>query len=168
MAPPRHRGTGVHDEPTEPRNRNRRLPERFRDNSDPIPESDNPPEPNDPPVPAPEASKCAVKQVPRRWPVHSNQDTEFINIDEHSEVEDNDDDKAEGVERPVPRARAPPGHTLPSPMNTANSIDPLRSADKSKGRESSRDVRHFFERLKDGTTCRVCRLVFCLHDYLSI
>ena len=166
MLAPRQRGAEVPDEPPDPRTRARRPPQRYRDGSDPICQPDNPP------VPAAAAPKPAVRQKQRRQLVDSGPDAEFIDINDHSEVDEEDvdeteggvDETEEGVERPVPRARAPRGHALPSPMNTVNSIDPLDSA----GSKGARDVNYFFDRNAEGATCRICKLVFLLHAYLSI
>lgn len=158
MPAPRQRGAEAPDEPPDPRTHARRPPQCYRDGFDPICQPDNPPAPA-------AAPKPAVRQKQRRQLVDSEPDAEFIDINDHSEVDEDDVDETEkGVERPIPWAHAPREHALPSPMNTVNSIDPLDSA----GSKGARDVNYFFDRNAEGATCRICKLVFLLHAYLSI
>ena len=165
MPAPRQHGAEAPDEPPDPRTRARRPPQRYHDGFDPICQPDNPPAPAAVPKPA-------VRQKQRRQLVDSEPDAKFIDINDHSEVDEDDVDETEkgvneaekGVERPIPRVHAPRGHALPSPMNTVNSIDQLDSA----GSKGARDVNYFFDRNAEGATCRICKLVFLLHAYLSI
>ena len=146
MPAPRQRGTEVHDQPSDPNTRIRRQPIRFHDNANPIRE------PNNPPIPAADASRPAMRQTHRLQPVRSERDAEYINIENHSDVgEDDNEEVEEGVEQPIPQARAPRNQALPSPMGTVNSIDPLDST--GKGSDSTRDVRHFFEKTSEASTC---------------
>ena len=150
MPAPRQRGTEVHDQPSDPNTRIRRQPSRFRNNANPIRE------PSNPPIPAADASRPAMKQTHHLQPVRSERDTEYIDIENHSDVDEDDNEEGEeSVEQPIPRARAPRGQALPSPMGTVNSIDPLDST--GKGSDSTRDVRHFFEKTSEASTCRICR-----------
>ena len=150
MPAPRQCGTEVHDQPSDPNTRIRRQPIHFRDNAKPIRE------PNNPPIPAADASRPAMRQTHCLQPVHSERDAEYIDIENHSDVgEDNNEEVEEGVEQPIPQARAPWGQALPSPMGTVNSIDPLDST--GKGSDSTQDVRHFFEKTSEALTCRICR-----------
>ena len=145
--PPRKCGTEPqdHHQSSDPRARIRRPPERFRDGSNPIREPDG----------TAQAPKPTVKQTHRHQPVHPDQDAEYINIENHSDVdEDNDKEIEESVEQPIPRARAPRGQALPSPMGTVNSIDPLDSA--GKGCRAAWDVHHFFDKTPDVSICRSC------------
>ena len=162
--PPRQRKVEARDEPSDPRTRARRPPERYRDGADPVCQTNNLP------VLAAAAPRPAVKQTQRRQPVDSEQDAEFIDINDHSEVDEDDVDdtgavdEAEAVEQSIPRAHAPRGPVLPSPMNTVNSIDPLDSS----GGKGARDVNYFFDRSAEGAICRICKLVFLLPSYLLI
>lgn len=150
MPAPRQRGTKVHDQPSDPNTRTRHQPSRFHNNANPIRE------PNNPPIPTADASRPTMKQTHHLQPVHSEQDAEYINIKNHSDVgEDDNEEVEESVEQPIPRARAPWGQALPSPMGTVNSIDPLDST--GKGSDSTRDVCHFFEKTSEASTCRICR-----------
>ena len=105
--PPRQRKVEAHDEPSDPRTRARRPPERYHDGSDPVYQTDNLP------VPAAAAPRPAVRQMQRCKPVDSEQDAEFIDINDHSEVDEDDVDETgvvdetEAVKRPIPRAHAP-------------------------------------------------------------
>ena len=164
MAPaPRQRKVEVSDEPSKSRVRNRRPPHRYHNGSGATHE------PNNPPVPAAtaEVPNPTVGQTRHRQDVDSGQNAEYFNIDDHSEV-DEDSDEAEDVRRPIPRARAPQGQSLPSPMDTVNSIDPLESTDRGGSSNAARDINYFFERNKQGakmSVCRRCRKVCCLHAY---
>ena len=150
MPAPRQRGTEIHDQPSEPNTRIHRQPICFRDNANPIRK------PNNPPIPTADASRPAMRQTHCLQPVRSEQDAEYIDIENHSDVgEDNNEEVEEGVEQPVPRARAPRGQALPSPMDTVNSIYPLDST--GKGSDLTRDVCHFFEKTSEASTCRICR-----------
>ena len=145
--PPRKRRTEPqdHHQSSDPCAHIRRPPERFRDGSNPIREPDG----------TAQAPKPTVKQTHRRQPVHPEQDAEYINIENHSDVDEDDDEEIEeSVEQPIPRARAPWGQALPSPMGMVNSIDPLYSA--GKGGRVAQDVRHFFDRTSDASICRSC------------
>ncbi|KIM58286.1 hypothetical protein SCLCIDRAFT_10275 [Scleroderma citrinum Foug A] len=150
---PHQCGAEAHDKPSVPRIRAHRPPQCYHDNSD------STREPNNPPIPTAEVPNPAVRQTHHRQTVDSAQDTEYFDIDNHSEVDedDNDDDNngAEGVKRPIPRARAPQRQALPSPMDTVNSINPLESIDK--GSNTAQDINNFFERSPEGSTCRRCR-----------
>ena len=146
MPAPRQCGTEVHDQPSDPNTRIRHQPSHFCNNANPICE------PSNPPIPAADASRPAMRQTHRLQPVCSERDAEYINIENHSDVgEDDNEEVEEGVEQPIPRARAPRGQALPSPMGTVNSIDPLDST--GKGSDSTRDVRHFFEKTSEASTC---------------
>ena len=150
MPAPRQRRTEVHDQPSDPNTRICRQPIHFRDNTNPIHE------PNNPPIPTADASRPAMRQTHRLQPVHSERDAEYIDIENHFNVgEDDNEEVEEGVEQPIPRARAPQGQALLSPMGMVNSIDPLDST--GKGSDSTRDVRHFFEKTSEASTCRICR-----------
>ena len=113
-------------------------------------------EPSNPPIPAADASRPAMKQTHHLQPVRSEWDAEYIDIENHSDVgEDDNEEGEESVEQPIPQAHAPQGQALPSPMGTVNSIDPLDST--GKGSNSTRDVHHFFEKTSEASTCRICR-----------
>ena len=157
MPAPRQRRAEAPDEPPNPRTHARHPPQCYRDGFDPICQPDNPPAPA-------AAPKPAVRQKQHRQLVDSEPDAEFIDINDHSEVDEDDvnetekgvdetekgvDEAEKGVERPIPRAHAPRGHALPSPMNTVNSIDPLDSA----GSKGAQDVNYFFDRNAEGATC---------------
>ena len=164
MAPaPHQRKAEVSDEPSEPHGRNRRPPHRYRDGSKATQE------PNNPPVPAAaaEVPNPAVKQMHCCQGVDSGQDAEYFDIDDHSEV-DEDSEEGEDVQRPIPRACAPQGQPLPSPMDMVNSVDPLESTDRGGNSNAARDIKYFFERNKQGakmSVCRKCRKVCSLHVY---
>ena len=146
MPAPRQCGTEVHDQPSDPNTRIRRQPIHFRDNANPIRE------PNNPPIPAADASRPTMRQTHRLQPVHSERDAECIDIKNHSDVgEDDNKEVEEGVEQPIPWACAPQGQALLSPMGMVNSIDPLDST--GKGSDSTRDVRHFFKKTSEASTC---------------
>ena len=147
-APHQHRAE-AHDEPSVPCICAHHPPQHYRDNSN------STREPNNPPIPAAEVPNPAVRQMHHHQPVDSAQDTEYFDIDNHSEVDEDDNDGAEGVERPIPRACAPQRQALLSPMDTVNSIDPLESIDK--GSNTARDINNFFKRSPEGSTCRRCR-----------
>ena len=150
MPAPRQRGTEVHDQPSDPNTRTCRQPSHFRNNANPIRE------PNNPPIPTADASRPAMKQMHHLQPVHSEWDAEYIDIENHSDVgEDDNEEVEESVEQAIPRARAPQGQALPSPMGTVNSIDPLDST--GKGSDSTRDVHHFFEKTSEASTYQICR-----------
>ena len=145
--PPRKCGTEPqdHHQSSDPRAHICRPPECFRDGSNPIREPDG----------TAQAPKPTVKQTHRCQPVHPEQDAKYINIENHSDVDEDDDEEIEeSVEQPIPRARAPQGQALPSPMGTVNFIDPLDSA--GKGGRAARDVHHFFDRTLDTSICRSC------------
>ena len=150
---PRQCGAEAHDEPSVPRICACHPPQRYRDNSN------STREPNNPPVPAAEVPNPVVRQTHHHQPVDSAQDAEYFDIDNHSEVDEddnnNDNNGAEGVERPIPQARAPQQQALLSPMDMVNSIDPLESIDK--GSNTAWDINNFFERSPEGSTCRRCR-----------
>ena len=137
------------DEPSDPHTRARHPPQRYRDGSDPVCQTNNLP------VPAAVAPRPAVRQTQRCKPVDSKQDAEFIDINDHSEVDEDDVDETgvvdetEAVEQLIPRAHAPRGSALLSPMNMVNSIDPL---DSSSGK-GAQDVNCFFNRNAEGATC---------------
>ena len=109
MPTPRQCGAEVPDEPPDPHTHAQCPPQCYCDGSDPIYQ------PNNPPVPAAAAPKPAVRQKQHHQVVDSGPDTKFIDINNHSKVDEEDvneteggvDETEEGVERPVPRARAP-------------------------------------------------------------
>jgi len=164
MAPPHQHRLKDHDEPPEPHIC--RPPQHFHDGLNPIHEPNGP-------VIAAEVSQPTVRPTCCHQPVHSNQDTEFFDINDHSEVDkdnnnNNDDDKTGGVEQPIPQACAPQGQALPSSMATVNSIEPSWSG--GKGRKSNTwDVNHFFVKTPEGSTCQVCKLVsLSMHLFINL
>lgn len=90
---PHQRRAEAHDEPSVPHICARCPPQCYRDNSD------STHEPNNPPVPAAEVPNPAVRQMHRCQPVDSAQDAEYFDIDNHSKVdEDNNNDDNDGAE----------------------------------------------------------------------
>ena len=162
--PPCQRKVEARDKPSDPHTRAWHPPECYCDGSDPVCQTDNLP------VPAAAAPRPTVRQMQHCQSVDSEQDAEFIDINDHLEVDEDDVDETgvvnetEAVKWPIPWAHAPWGPALPSPMNMVNSIDPLDSS----GGKGAWDVNYFFDRNAEGATCWICKLVFLLPSYLLI
>ena len=92
MPAPCQHGAEAPDEPPDPHTRAWRPPQLYRDGFDPICQPDNPPAPA-------AAPKPAVRQKQRCQLVDSEPDAKFIDINDHSEVDEDDVDETEkGVE----------------------------------------------------------------------
>jgi hypothetical protein len=105
---------------------------------------------------------CAIVQ-PRACPqapqaTTERQDSEYIDINNHSEV-----DEAEDVEHPVSQARAPHaagGATQYDPaLDSTNTtaVDPL-ATDPQTQKRLALDIHHFFIKVKgESATCKPCK-----------
>ena len=88
MPAPCQCGAEACDEPSEPHPHARRPPQCYHDDSDPV-------EPDNLPVPPAGVPKPTVRQTHHHQPVNSGEDTKFFDIDDHSKVDEDDDDETE-------------------------------------------------------------------------